>query len=506
MIQKYKARIWLQWVAIVVPVLVAPILLFPRREWMVLGLAVPAVWVGNYWLKKRFFASTPLNLLLFPLLVMVWVSLYATFDVEFSLGKVAGTLLGVFIFFGLVQFIDRESYLWLGLSGLCFGGVVFGLVSLVVTKWRAKIDYFPNLNQMFPVRFTGLPGLPEGFNLNPVGGTLVLFIPLLLLLAIYFLRASFPARRATATTSAGNLPARRIATALLGASAVVSVFLLGAILLLSQSRSAWAGFVLASSLMSFVHFRWFRWGALAVIPVTVMLWFFRAWGEVFNEISGAGLGWRLELWPRAIYWIQDFPFAGIGMNSFRKFIDVWYGWDIASAHNHLLQAALDLGIPGMVVYVVLWTAVARLLWILGSRSEDPLKRLVAMGLGTGLLAQFFYQTTDAIPLGAKVGIFWWISLGLVVSMFSLVEREGVIERRPRVPEWMALLMWPLFSLASIYFIGESPYLGLGIGIAGGVALGYYAVESYLSKGTQAEASSQKKVRITRVESDLERSF
>ena len=54
MIQKYKARIWLQWVAIVVPVLVAPILLFPRREWMVLGLAVPAVWVGNYWLKKRF--------------------------------------------------------------------------------------------------------------------------------------------------------------------------------------------------------------------------------------------------------------------------------------------------------------------------------------------------------------------------------------------------------------------------------------------------------------------
>ena len=132
MTQMRRAEVWLQWASVVVPVLVAPFLLFPRVEWMVLGLAVPAVWVGNYWFKKHLVASTPLNLLLFPLLVMVLVSLYATFDVEFSLAKVAGTLLGVFVFFGLVQFIDRGPRLWLGISFLCFGGVVFALVSLVV--------------------------------------------------------------------------------------------------------------------------------------------------------------------------------------------------------------------------------------------------------------------------------------------------------------------------------------------------------------------------------------
>jgi len=105
-------------------------------------------------------------------------------------------------------------------------------------------------------------------------------------------------------------------------------------------------------------------------------------------------------------------------------------------------------------------------------------------MGAGLLAQLVYQTTDAIPLGAKVGLFWWIALGLVVSMFILVEREGVFERRPGVQEWVVLLMWALFSLLSIWVVGKRPYLGLGIGVVGGVVLGYYAVESYLSKTTK----------------------
>jgi len=169
--------VWLQWASVVVPVLVAPVLLFPRVEWMMLGLAVPAVWAGNGLLKKHFVVSTPLNLLLFPLLVMVLVSLFATFDVEFSLAKVAGTLLGVFVFFGLVQFIDREPRLWLGISGLCLGGVVFALVSLAVTNWRIgrKMNFLPGPSQMFPVQFRGLPGdlpprtsLPSKLDLGPL--------------------------------------------------------------------------------------------------------------------------------------------------------------------------------------------------------------------------------------------------------------------------------------------------------------------------------------------------
>lgn len=238
---------------------------------------------------------------------------------------------------------------------------------------------------------------------------------------------------------------------------------------------------------------------MALVLVTVvLLWFFQpgqeSLGKFSKEIPLVGeiyLESRLEIWSRAIEGIQDFAFTGMGMNSFRNVVHVRYPLttirahtDIASAHNHILQAALDLGIAGMVVYVAMWAAVARMLWMVGRWSGDPLKRLVAMGLGGGLLAQWVYQTTDAIPLGAKVGIFWWVALGLVVSMFRLVEREGGFERISGVREWMVLLMWALFSLLSIWVVGKRPYLGLGIGVVGGVVLGYYAVESYLSKITK----------------------
>ena len=490
-----KAEVWLQWAVVVVPLLVAPVLLFPRVEWIVLGLAVPAIWIGNFWCKKHFVASTPLNLLLFPLLIMVLVSLYATFDVKVSLAKVAGTLLGVFLFFGLVQFIDRGPRLWLGISALCFGGIVFASVSLVVTDWEVnpKVDFLTDLSQMFPIRFRGLPGLQEGFNPNPVGGTLVLLIPFLLVLALYLLRT-----RVTATPFDGNLAAHGMGMTLLRVSVIVTLLFLGSIVLLSQSRSAWAGIALALGFLLGIRFRCFRWGILGVMLVTVvLLWIFKPGQEVrsgFLEetplVLEIRLDRRLELWSMGIDGIQDYAFTGMGMNSFRKWVQAQYPLtvsptrDVASAHNHILQAALDLGVPGMVVYVAIWAAVARMLWMVGRWSGDPLKRLVAMGLGAGLLAQGVYQTTDAIPLGAKVGIFWWITLGLVVSMFILVEREGVFERKSGVREWVVLLMWALFSLLSIWIVGNRPYLGLGIGVVGGVVLGYYAVESYLSKITK----------------------
>lgn len=188
---------------------------------------------------------------------------------------------------------------------LCLGGVVFALVSLVVTNWRLvhKINFLPDLSQMFPIRFRGLPGLEEGFNPNPVGGTLVLFIPLLLVLALYLSRRRAATCRATTTPSTGNLPANGIGITLLRASAIVSLFLLGAVLLFSQSRSAWAGFALALGFFVFLRFRWFRWGTLAVALVTVvLLWVFQpgqeTWGKFLKEMPLVGeihLESRLEI-------------------------------------------------------------------------------------------------------------------------------------------------------------------------------------------------------------------
>jgi hypothetical protein len=50
-----------------------------------------------------------------------------------------------------------------------------------------------------------------------------------------------------------------------------------------------------------------------------------------------------------------------------------------------------------------------------------------MGLGGSLLSSFVFNLTDTVALGAKPGPAWWMMLGLIVSVFRLVQRRGAEE-------------------------------------------------------------------------------
>jgi hypothetical protein len=168
----------------------------------------------------------------------------------------------------------------------------------------------------------------------------------------------------------------------------------------------------------------------------------------------------------------------MGMNTFRKVVHLLYplflippDTDIASAHDQFLQTALDLGIPGLVAYIALWAALGRMLRFAGA-GGGSFDALLAAGLAAGLLAQLVYMTTDAIPLGAKLGIFWWMAAILVAASFKLA--FGAVElSRWRVVE--VLLTWVLVSLVAISFVGDYPYWALGFAAAGGIYVGLLAV-------------------------------
>jgi putative inorganic carbon (HCO3(-)) transporter len=99
-------------------------------------------------------------------------------------------------------------------------------------------------------------------------------------------------------------------------------------------------------------------------------------------------------------------------------------FDVAHSHNHLLQAALDLGVPGLIAYLSIWIVIAALLIRVYTRGSEPQYRSMAGGLGAGLIAHFVFSMTDAIPLGAKVGVLFWLTLALVVSL----HRVAVVPR------------------------------------------------------------------------------
>jgi len=48
----------------------------------------------------------------------------------------------------------------------------------------------------------------------------------------------------------------------------------------------------------------------------------------------------------------------------------------------------------------------------------------ARGLGAGQLAFFIFGPGDAVPLGAKPGILFWISLATIASLYNFMIRNS----------------------------------------------------------------------------------
>jgi len=243
--------------------------------------------------------------------------------------------------------------------------------------------------------------------------------------------------------------------------------------------------------------RLLRWTAFACVTAAAILcWINHPWDDVAGQATAlyagdeVNLSVRFEIWSRAIYGIQDFPFTGMGMNAFRKVVHVQYplftvspDLDIAHAHNAVLQAALDLGIPGMIACLGIWSTAGLMLVRVYRHSKNPLRRRVALGIGAGLVAHFLFGMGDAIPLGAKVGVFWWVALAIAAALFQLETADKPM--RPLARAWEVSLLWMLVSLVAISFVGDHPYRALTIAAGGGVLLGFLSVPARVADETQS---------------------
>jgi putative inorganic carbon (HCO3(-)) transporter len=124
--------------------------------------------------------------------------------------------------------------------------------------------------------------------------------------------------------------------------------------------------------------------------------------------------------------MQDFPITGMGLGMFRYVMPVLYPLftvspesDLGHAHNEWLQAGVDLGVTGLVIFLAvqglgLWLAYRGF----QSAASVPLRWMMA-GTLAGLAAHSVFGLTDAVALGAKPGIFFWVLLALTAGMARL---------------------------------------------------------------------------------------
>jgi putative inorganic carbon (HCO3(-)) transporter len=451
--------------------LAAPFLVFPAPSRSLTLLVVPGLWIVAWLAGREPLPRTPLNAALLLMFCMVLVSLWATYDVVVSLPKISGIVLGLGIFNAFAREGKTPRGWWLGF--LLFLGIGLGIaaVGLLGTHWITKIALLAPIVSRLSPRITGLAGAEEGFNPNTVAGALLWVIPSLLTFSWLLL-----ARAKDARGFFGRGKTNVLIVLTVGATLWII-----AILILTQSREGYIGLALTLPVLILIalppRWRWYSLALLALLAIILGVMLASHWEAVRAWETGSDLAanpalsinsldLRLEIWSRAIYGIQDFPFTGMGMNAFRKVVPVLYPLfttspdvDIGHAHNEFLQAALDLGIPGLIAFIALYIGA---FWMLirtwqsarvnaqsaprGRRAAVPLTKpkdwvsvlctspfadarlvqIAVLGLGGGLLAHMLWGLTDAMALGARPAFLFWVILGLISGLHQQAQDDRLV--------------------------------------------------------------------------------
>lgn len=428
---------------LVCPLAALPFLIFPSLLSALSLIVLLVPWAVRWRIYGRPTLRTPMDVPMICLMLTVPVSLWASALPETSLPKLLGIILGVAFFYAVVNSTranQGQIWVWAGLV------VVFGVgiccLALVGTDWFThKILPLGPVYQRLPRLIDNVPGsIHGGFHPNEVAGSLALLLPVSVAL-LWVAWSSNPGVEASSVSTvyppASLALQTRWARALLSRKTLAVVTglcsaLMAGVLVLTQSRSGYMGVALGLVVLAAFRKRWF----LLVLPLLalaglVLLWALGAQslvdGALMLDTTGTANG-RFEVWERAVYMLQDFPYTGVGLNTFPYVGDAMYPYfllgpeaRVPHAHNNLLQVGVDLGLPGAVAYVALLTTFFVCAWRVFRATKSDSMQLLPAGLFSGMLAHQIFGLSDAITLGAKPGFLLWVILGMVAALYSRQE-------------------------------------------------------------------------------------
>ncbi|MCB8921816.1 MAG: O-antigen ligase family protein [Ardenticatenaceae bacterium] len=409
----YRVAAW-EWVWYL---LLLPALLFPSGWRSLALLGIPLLWLLRWLATRQFLPRTAFNGAILLMAVMALVSLYATFDMQLSFPKIAGLVMGMALFFTAVTYAQTHKQgQWHVVGFVLLTGTAMAGIGAIGMRWVGPLSPLNRVQDWLPTAVTQLPGTVSGVNANELAGIMNWIAPLALALLVGL--------------GAKLWQEHKFILLVLAGISLTSMLVLAG----TFSRGGIASFGISIIVMLVMSGKWGRWLAGTAVLIALLLLLtlnldtiLPGTADPTNEndpgLSELGMDGRLEIWSRAVYGLEDFPFTGMSMNGFRRVVHILYplflvspDTDIAHAHNHLLQAGLDLGLPGLIAYLALWLINGTLIWQSWKQASQKEQRVLIIGLAGALIGGWFFGILDTIALGARPGFLWWLLLSLAATL------------------------------------------------------------------------------------------
>ena len=188
-------------------------------------------------------------------------------------------------------------------------------------------------------------------------------------------------------------------------------------LLLTYSRSAWIALFTAVFVLLAVRRSeraWQRLVLLLVVALGVAI-------AAYPELTERGLSFRPQIFKYAIGLITQHPWLGWGLGaSFSIPVEAGTGMFQVHTHNLFTQVAVELGLPGLLLWLAVWLGLGWRAWHL---RKEPVGRVI---LGLWLFASVMVQfdLPHLIDSPRPGWLILWLPLALSLLLPSVTTRRG----------------------------------------------------------------------------------
>jgi len=344
------------------------------------------------------------------------LGLFVTITPAETTSQVLRLLNGVLFFYAALHWATARARWRILVLIYIFAGIALVLYGAISVNWR--FDKLP----VIPAQvYAFLPQLAaDAVHRNVLAGSLVIVAPLSMAILLFAWRSVSIWERCIC---------------------IIASLLSLIMLALTQSRGALLGF--GAALLILAILRWRR-GWLA-IPAGVFIIFIPllfwgtgpVWEALAPFISLEGLNGRLGIWASAVSVLKDFPLTGIGMGDYPQVVSLFYPpleiYQVIPPHVHnlFLQVAVDLGIPGLLVWLSILILVFVSSWRIyqaGKIMPDRWVQASGAALLSSQVALCVHGMFDAVTWGmTRPAPLVWAIWGMAIAGGLLVRDKPILK-------------------------------------------------------------------------------
>jgi len=196
-------------------------------------------------------------------------------------------------------------------------------------------------------------------------------------------------------------------------------------LYLTKARGAWCAFFGGLTLLSFLRSK----VIIVAFLLLAVIFYAISSQEVKNAIkSTISFKDRFVMWNDSIAMLKDRPLRGFGLNTYFENYKLYrndrYKYQKGSyAHNCYLQQAVDLGIPGLIIFVYFLGSVLVSSFRSIIKIKDNFYSNCCFGMWVGVLNFTLYAFVDTAFYSLPLAVLFYFMVGLTFASIDIYEKR-----------------------------------------------------------------------------------